>query len=475
VIDPRTLRGQLALAYAAALLVALIAFSALTLFLVDRTQRTALDDRLQTALRAVAALHDVRDDRIVLDPKDFSQFGRVVGSRLDAAILDASGTPIASTVDEVPPGVTALARTSAGPPRLTTVRSDEGMVRVAVAAVPPGRSPPLGIVAVWREFDDIAQVDRRLAILFAFAIPVVALFAVLAGSAVAARGLRPLVTLASVASEIEARDLSRRLAIPPRDDELGRLCATFDRMLDRLEAAFARQRRFTGDASHELRAPLSVIRAEADLALRRSRTPHEYERALRSIAAQADYLEAVTRDLLAAARAEANGAPASVVDLGAVTRDAVERLRTLAQARGVALDVAADGDAPVRGDAPALGRAVVTVVHNALKYARTRAAVRVERSAGNVRLEVSDDGSGFSDEALAHATERFWRDDPARSPALGFDAEASGAGLGLAIAAAIVEGAGGTLALANVPGGGALVVVELPSASAEHSTAPNER
>ena len=463
-IDPRTLRGQLGLAYAATLLLALVAFAAITLVVVDRTQRAALDDRLMTSLRAVGALVDVQHGRIVLDMRDFTQFAHVVGTRLDAAILDAGGAPLATTAEDLPAGIAAAARSVTGDgPRLLSVASAEGHLRAALEPVPPGRNPH-GVVVVWREFDDITELDRRLTILFGFAIPLIAAFALLAGSAVAARGLRPLDTISAVASEIEAHDLSRRLAIPPRDDELGRLCATFDRMLDRLEDAFARQRRFTGDASHELRAPLSVIRAEADLALRRARTPEEYERALRSIAAQADYLEDVARDLLAAARAEATASGDAVADLAAVAAGAAARLDPIAHARGVALTVRTPGPAAVRGDAAALERAVVCVVHNAIKYARSGVAIELEIAADAQRLLVTDDGPGFSADALAHATERFWRDDPARSQRGTADDEGGGAGLGLAIAAAIVTASGGTLTLENIPPGGGRVVVAIAAA-----------
>jgi len=469
VIGPRTLRGQLAVAYAATLLVALIAFAALALFLVDRTQRNALDERLQIAQRAVSALIDVQHGRIVLDAKDVSQFGRIVGARLDGAVLDASARPVVSSSSEgVPVAIAALAARD-GAPRLATAATPEGTVRVAVAPLfsdgrrgEHHRGERAGAVVVWRDVDDIAEIDRRLAVLFALAIPVAAVFAVLGGSAVAGRGLRPLNEMAAIASEIEAHDLSRRLDLPPRRDELGRLYATFDRMLDRLEAAFARQRRFTGDASHELRAPLSVIRAEADLAVRRARTPAEYERALRTIAAQADHLEAVTRDLLAAARAEAAGIPAEAVDVAAAVREAAARLEPLAHARAIALSVSAGADQRARAGRQALERALMTIVHNAIEYARSAVRIAVEPAGGAVRVVVADDGPGFSAEALAHATERFWRDDPARSHER-FEANgaSSGAGLGLAIARSMVESFGGTIALANAPEGGASVVVEL--------------
>ncbi|MBV8643368.1 MAG: HAMP domain-containing histidine kinase [Candidatus Eremiobacteraeota bacterium] len=463
-IDPRTLRGQLALAYAAALLVALVLFAAATLALVDRTQRTTLDERLQVAARAIAAITDQRNGRLSIDETDRRQFLRIVGSRVNGAVFDVGGKTLASTVLRVPNAVRALA-TEHATSGVVTVRGNDEDLRVAVVAVPPGRRT-LGVAFVWHDLDLVTDLDRRLTLAFGIAIPIIAAFAVVAGSAVAARGLRPLVAMAEIASEIEAHDLSRRIAIPPRDDELGRLVATFDRMLDRLQSAFERQRRFTGDASHELRAPLSVIRAEADLMLRRPRSGDEYRRALEAIAVQADDLEALTRDLLAAARAES--APAdtrAVVDLAAIAGEAADRLAVLAGSRGIALARSLPPGALIRGDGDALRRATVCLLHNALKYGRHEGTVTVavEADENRVRLVVADDGPGFSDAALDHATERFWRDDPARGRADG-NGEASGSGLGLSIAAAIVQAAGGTLTLTNRREGGASAVVELPSA-----------
>ncbi|GAC1578725.1 MAG: hypothetical protein NVS3B7_12450 [Candidatus Elarobacter sp.] len=463
-IDPRTLRGQLALAYAIALLVALVAFAVVTLALVDRTQRSTLDERLQIATRAISALSDTSHGRLVFDVSDQAQFARIVGTRLDGAILKPKGQTIFSTVVAIPDAVRALAL-DGGPPRVQTVRTSEAELRVSVLPVPAGEARIVGVAMVWRDLDGIGELDRRLALIFALVIPLVAAFAIVGGSAVAARGLRPLGVMATLAAEIEARDLSRRLAIPPRDAERGRLVVTFDRMLDRLEAAFERQRRFTSDASHELRAPLSVIRAEADLALRHPRSRSEYERALRAIAAQADDLEALTRDLLAAARAESGSAnDARVADMAAVAARAAQRLDALARAREITVRQSADRAVGVRGDGAALGRALLCLVHNALKYARRGGAVdiRVVRDGDRVRVAVTDDGPGFSREALARATERFWRDDPARQRADG--TETGGTGLGLSIAAAIIDAAHGSLLLTNGPTGGAVVTIVLPTA-----------
>jgi signal transduction histidine kinase len=454
---PSTLRGRLALAYASALVVALVAFAALALAVLDGAQRRALDAQLATTSRAVRALVDSSGSSIVLEPSDRSAFGTIVGAKANSAIFrDGGGVAISSTY-AIPPPISLRAYASLAA-RYDTVEIGGEELRVFTAPV-MRRGVRLGSIAVWRDADSIAALDRSVALAFAFAIPVLAGLAALAGGAIARRGLVPLDRIASLASEIEAHDLSERIDLPPRADELGRLAATFDRMLDRLQHAFDRERRFTGDASHELRAPLSVIRAEADLALRKERTPAEYRRALETIAAEADALEALTRDLLTVARADADGTndvTREPVDVGAVAAAAVTRFAVLAAERGVRVSVDTVPDAIAFAERAGLERAASTVLHNAIKYAAAggTVGVRVTRDAGAVELCVTDDGRGFSEEGLQRAFDRFWRDDEARA--------LPGSGLGLAIAKAAVERFGGTIAIANGAHGGAVVRLRFP-------------
>ena len=458
---PLTLRMKLAIAYAVALLVALVAFAVITLVVVDRVRRVALDDRMSTATRAIGAIVEQSNGHLVLDANDRAQFGRIIGTRLRGAILDRSGHTVVAVM-AVPEPLRALARSTAvGGVRFVTATSGGEQLRGAILPV-PGHGNPSGAVVVWADFDQVVELDRSLALVFAAIIPPLAAFAVFAGAALAARALRPIDAIARLASEIEAHDLSRRLRIAAPDDELGRLARTFDRMLDRLEAAFEQQERFTSDASHELRAPLSVIRAEADLMLRRRRTPEEYERALRAIAAHADELEALTRDLLAAARAEATASASSRdrVALADLTEGVVERLAPLARKRQIAVRAPQPGDVAVTGSETALRRALLCIVHNALKYARTSVEIAADRDGDKINLRIMDDGPGFSSAALAHATERFWREDGAR--ARGAE-DTSGSGLGLAIASVIVRASHGSLELANDADGGAVVAIRLPA------------
>ena len=234
---------------------------------------------------------------------------------------------------------------------------------------------------------------------------------------VAQRVLAPVGEIASLAERIEGDDLSLRLHADGRD-ELGRLCASFDRMLDRLQAAFARERRFVADASHELRAPLAVLRAETELALRRERTSDEYRAAFASIAREATRLQELVDELLAAARAEVDARQQQTLDAGELLaharRTRPSRRRRL---RGMEVRVETDGIALAqanRGDARA--RAARRSCTTRSTYGRDDGVVylRSARSNGVVRIEIADDGPGFTPDALAHATERFWRGDTSR-------------------------------------------------------------
>ncbi len=456
-LSPQTLRGRLTLAYASALVLALIAFAALVLAVLDRTQRRALDAQLATTAHAVAALVEPSDHAVALDLTDRGQFNAVVGAKVNSTIFRRDGRPAISSTYDVPDALRDNAvHARSGTFASLRIAHDE-LRAFSAPIVIAGRR--VGAVAVWREADSIGALDRSIALAFALAIPLIAALAIVAGSAIARRGLAPLERIATLASEIEAHDLAERLDLPPRGDELGRLAATFDRMLDRLQHAFDRERRFTSDASHELRAPLSVIRAEADLALRRERAPAEYRAALETIAAEADTLEALTRDLLAAARADAGAAEQAAVpvDLGRLAEAVAARLRVLADARAVRVTVRAAPGATVLGGSAELERALVTVIHNAIKYAPDggHVAVRVQRTAERVEVEVTDDGPGFSAAGLARAFDRFWRDGATRGQ--------PGTGLGLAIAKATVERVGGTIAVANGERGGAVVRLRFPA------------
>jgi len=447
---PRSLAGRLAFLYAGALAVGLALFAVFALAAIDRVQRVSVDASLASDAAAAAALAAPDENVTGLDPEDAASLRRTLGAHGNAALFTPRGHLTLATVVDVPDGIRVLARATA--PELRDADADGVVVRAAAAPIQhAGRR--YGTVVLWRTVDDIADVDRRVAVGFAFAIPVLALTALVLGRAIAERALAPLRMLAAATAEIEATDLSRRVGSPGRD-ELGRLCATFDRMLARLEDAFERERRFAGDVAHEIRAPLAVIVAEVDVVRRRSRSSHEYERTLDTVRDETLALDRLATGLLATYRDAAPRATERFA-LDAAVAEASAVLAPLATTRGVRLDIAATPELAIVGDRSEIVRAFVAVLDNALKYgAGTPVAVRAIRNGPMACATVADGGPGFSHEALAHATERFWR-------AAGTHGR-DGSGLGLALASALLHRAGGTLTIANGPGGGGLVTLAVP-------------
>jgi len=427
------LRDRLARTVAVAILAAVTLFAAVSIYSVDRALRYGFDSRLLTMAQAMATAVDVHHGKLSVDAKDLAEL-QTLHAGVPFAILDPGGRLIAGDVPPAPQ--TGGLRISSAP-----------VLREGVS---------YGSVTVWQPDVWIRDFDRTAA-LISLAVGVVLLaLGTLAARRAATVALAPLERVASLSERIEAHDLSTRLHADA-SDELGRLCASFDRMLDRLEAAFSRERRFVADASHELRAPLAVLRAETELALRRERTPAEYRAAIASVAREALRLEDLVDELLAAARSDIDARSRESLSASDLLLDVARRVEPAAMLREVYLRFASDGNCVAFAHRATLERALLAIVHNAIGFAREGGEVDM-RVAGSddddfVRIEIADDGQGFSSEALQHATERFWRGDSARSR--------GGTGLGLAIARTMVEANGGVLRLANREGGGALVSIVL--------------
>jgi two-component system OmpR family sensor kinase len=244
--------------------------------------------------------------------------------------------------------------------------------------------------------------------------------------------------------------------VPPADDEIGRLGATLNEMLARLEAAFERERGFVADASHELRSPLAVLRTELELALREGRTGEELRAALASAAEETDRLNQLAEDLLVLARSDQGELQLHTEKLAA--RELLERAgrRYAGRAKGAgrSIEVEPDGDVRVLVDGPRIDQALTNLVENALRHGGGNVTLSAEEGDGAVELHVRDEGPGFPDGFLPSAFDRFTRADHARAR--------GGAGLGLAIVAAIAAAHGGEASARNRPGGGADAWIRLP-------------
>jgi signal transduction histidine kinase len=287
--------------------------------------------------------------------------------------------------------------------------------------------------------------------------PAALLLASLIGYLVAGAALRPVERMRTRAAVITEQHLSERLPVPSANDEIARLGATLNEMLTRIERAVKRERSFVADASHELRAPLALVRTEVDLALDLPRSAEELQAALRSIGEEADRLSQLADDLLLLARLDEGELPLrkETLDVHDLLHDVAERFRRRAADDGRRIDV----DAPKLGvevDRVRLEQALVNLVENALRHGAGTITLTASSGADSVEIHVADEGAGFDKGLAGTAFERFTRGDQARS--------SGGAGLGLAIVDAIVAAHEGSVALSTDTPRGADVVLTLPAA-----------
>lgn len=275
------------------------------------------------------------------------------------------------------------------------------------------------------------------------------------------------------ARRIGGRTLAERLPHPGTRDEIGRLIDTLNDMLARLEHAFEAQRRFTADASHELRSPLSRLRTELEITLRRPRGADEYVQALRSGLEDVARLTALVEELLTLARLDAgqDSAPVAPVAIGPIVEAVVRRARPAAQARGMTLSLAGaenpgadalEANAAARVPRELLMLVATNLVENAVKYGAAGGSVLVSVVArpDGTELVVEDDGPGLPAEERERVFERFYRGAGARA------ADIEGTGLGLALCDLIVRAAGGRIEVGVSRWGGARFSVHLPAGDA---------
>jgi len=332
-----------------------------------------------------------------------------------------------------------------------------GRVRVSSELV-PGPDSTVVIQAVTSLASDDHELSELLLILF-LAGPL-SLGAVLGGGyLLAKKALAPVESMARAAGEITAKHLGIRLEVPTPADELGQLATTLNDMIARLERSFEEIRRFTADAAHELRTPLAVLRSEAEVALRMPRDPEEYRRVIETMLEEVLRLSRLAEQLLSLCREDAGLVPRvrEPVQLGEVFRNVGDHMRAVAEERGLLLDGASIAPCEVLGDEEQLRRLLFNLVDNAIKFTpKGSVSLRGELRENQVRLIISDTGTGISAEHLPHVFERFYRVDPARGQ------EVEGTGLGLAIGRSIAEAHGGELQIESTLGVGTNVSLTLP-------------
>ncbi len=296
---------------------------------------------------------------------------------------------------------------------------------------------------------------RRFGMMIAFGVPLLVAVVALITWLVVGRALRPVEAIRSRVAQIGAGDLHQRVPDPGTGDEVGRLAATMNRMLDRLQRSSDRQRRFVSDASHELRSPLASLRTQLEVSLAHPEGT-DWPGVASGVLEEGIRMESLVDDLLALARADEGAVLAHTeeLDLGELMSEEAGRVEGLE----VEADVA---EARLRGDPQGLRRVVRNLLDNARRHASSRIVLRVSLEGDEVVAVVEDDGTGIPEAEREQVFERFARLGEAR------DRDAGGTGLGLAVVREIVEAHGGTVVAEEGEEGGARLVVRLPAREAE--------
>lgn len=459
----RSIRVRLTAWYLAMLAVGLAVFGAGSWFAMRASAFHTIDEELEDRVRGVekfmhlqiASLSpvEIRDEfreHSVLGPGgDLFQVCNDKGEWLyRSAVLENSQVPIRRP-DQL-----------GDAPIFEDLTVQKTPVRFATQRVVVNNQPySIQVAAPMKEFYEALY--RFRVILWLALLPLL-LVAAIGGYLISMRALRPVDRITEAAESISISSLADRLEVPGTSDELQRLSETLNRMLARLNSSVQRISQFTADASHELRAPVSLIRTTAELAVRSGRTNEEYHEDMVQILAESERTSRLIDSLLLLARADAgeDRLQRELTDVRVSLQGALEQGQKLADEHGIGLSTfLPPRPIVVLGDSDALRRLFLILVDNAIKYSLPGGCVQVQLvvEGGNASCSVSDSGIGIPTEDLDHIFDRFWRADKVRSRGMG------GAGLGLSIARWIALQHEGMIVVTSQPGKGSTFTVKLPT------------
>jgi heavy metal sensor kinase len=462
-----TIRAKLTLWYTGVLAAILVLFAGAVYVGVERRLSARRDAQLAESARALiyAFIHERAEHRelpttdavAVETIREFRFRDRHFAIyRAEGRLVALSDKPAdvsaARLFSENPPSGAPVARVVAvarmGTPAFSDVESDGTTLRLHGAAAEVGADRYVIVVAG----DNADQLEwlAHLRRLFWIFIPLALAGAAGGGYLLARKSFTPVMKLCAEADRLGAADLSGRLTAAQPDDELGRLAASFNGLLGRLAAAIESLRRFTSDASHELRTPVAIIQGESDVALARERSPEEYRESLAIIRDESRRMARVVEDLFTLTRADAGQLIPTPTrfDLGESVAECVRSLRTFAENGGIRLKSEVAEELPVRTDEALFRQLLRNLIENAVKYTPRGGAVTVRATPDgpDLLVHVADTGPGIPIPAQKHLFERFFRAGRRaadRQPTVG----GGGAGLGLAISAEIARALGGDLKL----------------------------
>ena len=446
-----SLRTRFALWTALLILLVLAAFGAYVYYSMANGLHNALDDTLKISSSQITGSFNVDNGTLILpDALNEPPEADAAQAGFSVRILTPDGLVLHQS------GFYATQFPTVSPPLPNAIFSSLPDADLRLYTVPiTDNNQLVAIVQVAQSTNSIEDTLGRLLATLLIAAPLLLLATAASAYFLAARALHPVDEMTQIARRISAEDLSARLNMQS-DDELGRLASTFDEMLARLDDSFQRERQFTADASHELRTPLTAMQAILSVTRQRRRKPAEYEQALDDLSEETVRLRSLVESLLTLARGDLHPIELNeTVDLSTLLDDVTESLRSLAEAKDLALRYETEPNLRVRGEANSLIRLFINLVDNAIKYTEQGSVyIHAKRRDGLVQVKISDTGIGIPSNHLSHIFERFYRVQESRSQ--------KGTGLGLALAQQIVAVHGGSITVMSQPEKGSTFVVRLP-------------
>ncbi len=468
-----SIRTKLTFWYVTLLTVSLIAFGGIFSYSLMKIFMNRIDSQISSVANMMVHTVVKPTGQLFL-PRDFDIIlGRFFGIRTTGnyiQVLDAHGSVVARSSNleslRLPiPKETYRAALLKGETSFEIVRSvGRYPVRLVTKPIILKDRGLVAIVQVGTSLESVQEVFHSFVSIFIPGILAAIIVASAVGWFLAQKALKPVSEITRLAQRISAENLSERLNIAVPQDEIGRLASTINVMFERLENSFRQIKQFTGDASHELKTPLTILKGEMEIALRSKGDVAQMREALESGLEEIDRMSNIVKNLLDLAKmdVEKDALPREPVNLDKVLVERYEHFRRRASEKGIDLVMARHTPAVVTGDEVRLSQLLFNLIDNAVKYTGRggRVEVSLDVEGPDAVVKVKDNGVGVSEEDIPYLFDRFYRANKARS------GDEGGAGLGLSICKEIVVSHGGTIVVESRPNYGTTFITRLPLAKA---------
>jgi len=389
----------------------------------------------------------------VLGKKPKGKFIQIMDSsgRIGAKMSDIEG-------EALPTSFSALERAMRGEIVYETIERTKPRLRMITIPILENKKVT-SVVQVGTSLEDFDETIRKLLLIMIISIPSSICVTIVVGYFMARKALRPVDQIRRAAVKISSSNLDEKIDITGRKDELSRLAETFNAMINRLKDAFQRINQFSIDVSHELKTPLTILKGETEVALRKEREKRDYQVLLMSNLEEIDRMSCIIDDLLLLSKADTREIKLNVeeVALRDLIIDVCMDMKVVADKKSVALETSELEDIRLKGDELKLRRMLLNIVENGIKYSHIGGKVSVSSyvNDGYAKIDIKDNGIGISEEDIKYIFDRFYRADRSRK-------RESGSGLGLSISRWIAEAHKGGIEVKSQPAQGSMFTIKLP-------------